>query len=143
MQIFLMIILACVNNTDMVSKYEQNRFNIDQSYQGHTFILAHNCQNQTLFQTDCYTLPHTMSPISTMILLTSYLALSSAKTSQLRPEGSLNSRSPTLCTTLGGTKCVFPFTYQSIERYKCTYADSPMPWCATEVESNGTTITNK
>ena len=81
--------------------------------------------------------------ISTLILLTSSLAFSSAKTSQLQPEGSLNSRSPTLCTTISGTKCVFPFTYQGIEHYVCTYADSPTPWCATEVQSNGTTIPDK
>ena len=123
--------------------HKQNSLNIDQCYQGHTFILEHNCQNQTLFQTDCYLLPHTMIQISTLIILTSSLAQCSAKTSQLQPEGSLNSRSPTLCTTISGTKCVFPFTYQGIEHYVCTYAHSPTPWCATQVESNGTTITDK
>ena len=106
-------------------------------------FLSFSFPHINLFQTDCYTLPHTMIPISSLILITSYLSLSSAKTSQLQREGSLNSRSPTLCTTLGGTKCVFPFTYQGIEHYVCTYADSPTPWCATQVQYNGTTITDK
>merc|ERR1719350_671332 len=52
-------------------------------------------------------------------------------------------RSPTLCTTLAGEKCIFPFRYEGVVHYQCTHADSPAPWCATQVHSNGTTVTDR
>merc|ERR1719400_1752390 len=55
---------------------------------------------------------------------------------------SVSSRVPNPCLTTEGTLCVFPFTYQSVEYYQCTYASSPTPWCATRVDTNGTVITN-
>ena len=55
---------------------------------------------------------------------------------------SVSSRVPNPCLTTQGTVCVFPFTYQSVEYYQCTYASSPTPWCATKVDNNGTVITN-
>ena len=57
--------------------------------------------------------------------------------------GQLNTRIPNACSTLTGDKCVFPFTYQGAEYYRCTYADSPTHWCATEVDSAGVVVTNK
>ena len=84
-----------------------------------------------------------MAPISTIILLATYLAPGLAKTNQFQAKPNLHSRSPSLCTTLDGTKCTFPFTYQEVEHYRCTNTNSPAPWCATEVHSNGTTITDK
>merc|ERR1711963_141941 len=51
-------------------------------------------------------------------------------------------RVPNPCLTLSGTRCVFPFKYQGVEYYRCTFDDSPVPWCATSVDSNGTVVTN-
>ena len=84
-----------------------------------------------------------MAPISTIILLATYLAPGLAKSHLLQAKPNLHSQSPALCTTKDGTKCIFPFTYQGVEHYKCTKANSPAPWCATEVLANGTTITDK
>merc|ERR1711936_811625 len=55
---------------------------------------------------------------------------------------SVSSRVPNPCLTTAGSLCVFPFSYQKVEYYQCTYASSPTPWCATKVDSNGTVITN-
>merc|ERR1712013_270265 len=57
--------------------------------------------------------------------------------------GQLDTRIPNTCSTLTGDKCVFPFSYQGVEYYRCTYADSPTPWCATQVDSAGVVVTNK
>merc|ERR1711915_506 len=54
----------------------------------------------------------------------------------------VSERVPNPCLTLSGTKCVFPFKYEGVEYYRCTYAASPVPWCATMVDSNGTVVTN-
>merc|ERR1712226_498753 len=54
-----------------------------------------------------------------------------------------NTRVPNPCSTHTGDKCVFPFSYQGVEYYRCTYADSPTPWCATQVDSAGVVVTNK
>ena len=32
---------------------------------------------------------------------------------------------------------------QNVEYYQCTYADSPVPWCATGTDSTGTVIPNQ
>merc|ERR1711983_386761 len=42
-----------------------------------------------------------------------------------------------------GENCVFPFKYKGVEYFKCTYADSPTPWGATEVDSSSNVFTNK
>merc|ERR1711915_53754 len=54
----------------------------------------------------------------------------------------VSERVPNPCLTLSGTKCVFPFKYEGVEYYRCTYAASPVPWCATMVDSNGTVVIN-
>merc|ERR1712209_253704 len=48
----------------------------------------------------------------------------------------------TLVTKANDT-CIFPFTYNGVEYYRCTYADSPTPWCATMVDPNNTVVTNR
>ena len=53
-----------------------------------------------------------------------------------------NRRVPNPCMTMDNTVCVFPFKYNDVEYYQCTYASSPTPWCATKVDANGTVITN-
>merc|ERR1712110_1064525 len=40
-------------------------------------------------------------------------------------------RVPNPCLTKANDTCIFPFTYNGVEYYRCTYADSPTPWCAT------------
>ena len=42
-----------------------------------------------------------------------------------------------------GDRCVFPFTYKGTTHYRCTYSDSPVPWCATQVDSAGAVVTNR
>merc|ERR1712008_351198 len=54
-----------------------------------------------------------------------------------------NSRIPNACSTRTGDTCVFPFTYQGVEHYHCTYAQSPTAWCATQVDSQGVVVTNR
>merc|ERR1712064_243773 len=50
---------------------------------------------------------------------------------------------PNTCVTLAGQSCTFPFKYNGVEYYQCTYADSPLPWCATETDSSGNVVPNK
>jgi len=52
-------------------------------------------------------------------------------------------RIPSLCLTLAGERCVFPFKYNGKEYHKCTSDNSPTPWCSTLVDNNGTTVTNR
>merc|ERR1719195_1235494 len=52
-------------------------------------------------------------------------------------------RVPNSCVTQSGSNCVFPFKYNNVEYYQCTYADSPVPWCATGTDSTGTVIPNQ
>merc|ERR1719320_1126104 len=73
-----------------------------------------------------------------MITMVDYsLAQPSTRFSQL------NTRVPNPCSTHTGDQCVFPFSYQGVEYYRCTYADSPTPWSATQVDSAGVVVTNK
>merc|ERR1712233_298836 len=51
-------------------------------------------------------------------------------------------RVPNPCLTKANDTCIFPFTYNGVEYYRCTYADSPTPWCATMVDPNNTVVTN-
>merc|ERR1711936_1089727 len=55
---------------------------------------------------------------------------------------SLQQRIPNSCSTTTGSPCVFPFTYGGVEYSQCTYADSPLPWCATATQADGSVITN-
>jgi len=52
-------------------------------------------------------------------------------------------RAPSLCTTLQGQLCQFPFIYKGVRYDKCSYADSATPWCATELNTRGEVITNR
>merc|ERR1712079_570902 len=52
-------------------------------------------------------------------------------------------RIPNSCSTQSGSSCVFPFSYQGVTHYQCTWADSPVPWCATQVSSDGSVVTNQ
>ena len=82
-----------------------------------------------------------MNPI---IVLSSILALASANPLKFPGKGGLKltQRVPNPCSTLDGTTCVFPFTYDGVEYYQCTYKNSPTPWCATKLDPNGTVIVN-
>merc|ERR1712012_58192 len=51
-------------------------------------------------------------------------------------------RIPNTCQTLSGSSCVFPFTYKGVTHNQCTYADSPVSWCATSVSADGSVVTN-
>merc|ERR1719166_720266 len=58
------------------------------------------------------------------------------------PGFSSNQRVPNSCSTLTGGVCVFPFIYNGVTHFQCTYTDSPTPWCATAVDSSGVVVTN-
>merc|ERR1712154_189553 len=51
------------------------------------------------------------------------------------------SRVPNSCTTQTGATCVFPFKYKDVEYTQCSYAESPVPWCATLTDSAGAVVT--
>merc|ERR1712154_523176 len=53
------------------------------------------------------------------------------------------SRIPNSCVTGTGSTCVFPFKYKDVEYYECTYAESPLPWCATQTDSSGSVVIGK
>merc|ERR1712038_1295629 len=55
---------------------------------------------------------------------------------------SLNSRIPNSCSTQSGSSCVFPFSYKGVTHYQCTYTDSPVPWGATQTNTDGSVVTN-
>merc|ERR1712013_147494 len=78
-----------------------------------------------------------------VIILSSLLAASNSLPFQFSSLSKPSVRVPNPCNTQEGTQCVSPFTYLGVEYYKCTYAASPVPWCATMVDSNGTVVTNK
>merc|ERR1712061_170833 len=84
---------------------------------------------------------------STMFLFALFCLIAAATSLPFQfsnsPKSQLSARVPNPCNTHDGTQCVFPFTYLGEEYYKCTYASSPTPWCATMVDSNGTVVTNK
>merc|ERR1711936_1329863 len=58
------------------------------------------------------------------------------------PGFSSNQRVPNSCSTLTGGTCEFPFIYNGVTHFQCTYTDSPTPWCATAVDSSGVVVTN-
>ena len=74
----------------------------------------------------------TMKPAVLLALLPS---LSLSKDIQLRI--------PQTCRTTSGDSCIFPFTFKGQTFTKCTYTNSPTPWCATMVDQIGNVITNR
>merc|ERR1711874_150240 len=50
---------------------------------------------------------------------------------------------PNNCVTGTGSTCVFPFKYKDVEYTQCTYAESPLPWCATQTDSSGNVVTGQ
>ena len=50
---------------------------------------------------------------------------------------SLQQRVPNSCSTTTGSPCVFPFTSLGVQYSQCSYADSPLPWCATATQADG------
>merc|ERR1712183_474975 len=87
-----------------------------------------------------------------MLLLFSCLAATAfASPLQFERVPSLDNRIPLLvqdrvpnpCLTKANDTCIFPFTYNGVEYFRCTYADSPTPWCATMVDPNNTVVANR
>ena len=60
-----------------------------------------------------------------------------------RTLGGIGLRIPSLCLTTSGERCQFPFIYQGQRYNKCTYANSPTPWCPTMVDQNNNAITDR
>merc|ERR1712172_60135 len=80
-----------------------------------------------------------------------FVATSLASPLQFERVPSLDNRIPLLvqdrvpnpCLTKANDTCIFPFTYNGVEYFRCTYTDSPTPWCATMVDPNNTVVTNR
>merc|ERR1712055_1281788 len=85
------------------------------------------------------------------LIYSCFAAISFASPLQFERVPSLDNRIPLLvqdrvpnpCLTKANDTCIFPFTYNGVEYYRCTYADSPTPWCATMVDPNNTVVTNR
>merc|ERR1712079_220738 len=85
-----------------------------------------------------------MGVVILIIIMNIFLFSTMLASSLAQPAtGSLNTRVPNPCTTNTGDQCIFPFTYQGVEYLRCTYADSPTPWCATQVDAAGVVVTNR
>merc|ERR1712233_243175 len=90
-------------------------------------------------------------PTKMLLLLSCLTATAFASPLQFERVPSLDNRIPLLvqdrvpnpCLTKANDTCIFPFTYNGVEYYRCTYADSPTPWCATMVDPNNTVVTNR
>merc|ERR1712088_763171 len=90
-------------------------------------------------------------PASIMLLLALLASSTLASPLQFERAPVLDNRIPLLvqdrvpnpCLTKANETCIFPFTYNSVEYYRRTYADSPTPWCATMVDPNNTVVTNR
>merc|ERR1711862_249763 len=89
-------------------------------------------------------------PTKMLLLLSCLAATAFASPLQFERVPSLDNRIPLLvqdrvpnpCLTKANDTCIFPFKYNGVEYYRCTYADSPTPWCATMVDPNNTVVTN-
>merc|ERR1711862_304840 len=81
-------------------------------------------------------------PTKMFLILSCFAATSFASPLQFERGPSLDNRIPLLvqdrvpnpCLTKANDTCIFPFKYNGVEYYRCTYADSPTPWCATMVD---------
>merc|ERR1712226_1424934 len=83
--------------------------------------------------------PNNRSPDLLMSLLVYSLSLLASLASSAEIP---NYRIPNSCSTLSGSSCVFPFSYAGVTHYQCTYTDSPVPWCATATNTDGSVVTN-
>merc|ERR1719188_2021906 len=77
-----------------------------------------------------------------LVLFASYCLFSNCLLASPLIFHSPNTRVPNPCLTKVNDTCIFPFKYNGVEYYRCTYADSPTPWCATMVDPNNTVVTN-
>merc|ERR1712154_246253 len=90
-------------------------------------------------------------PTKMLLLLSCLAATTLASPLQFERVPNLDNRIPLLvqdrvpnpCLTKANDTCIFPFTYNGVEYYRCIYADSPTPWCATMVDPNNTVVTNR
>jgi len=55
----------------------------------------------------------------------------------------IGNRIPSICLTIEGERCIFPFMFKGQKYNKCTYKNSPTPWCASMLDGNLTVITNR
>ena len=47
------------------------------------------------------------------------------------------------CLTVLGEKCIFPFKFNDVTYYECTWDYSNTPWCSTKVDPSGAEIYSK
>jgi len=85
----------------------------------------------------------TMELSRLLLLLLPCLSYSQVKRVNRTRGGILGLRTPRFCLTTSGERCQFPFIFKGQTYSKCTYADSPTPWCATLVDQNYNAITNR
>merc|ERR1711936_151338 len=80
----------------------------------------------------------------TMMSITALLVICIGSSQAFRLDSRIPaSRIPNSCVTGTGSTCVFPFKYKGVEYYQCTYAESPLPWCATLTDSSGVVVTGQ
>merc|ERR1711874_72806 len=80
----------------------------------------------------------------TMMSITALLVICIGSSQAFRLDSRIPaSRIPNSCVTGTGSTCVFPFKYKNVEYYQCTYAESPLPWCATLTDSSGVVVTGQ
>merc|ERR1711874_190841 len=80
----------------------------------------------------------------TMMSITALLVICIGSSQAFRLDSRIPaSRIPNSCVTGTGSTCVFPFKYKNVEYTQCTYAESPLPWCATLTDSSGVVVTGQ
>merc|ERR1719318_1212372 len=61
----------------------------------------------------------------------------------VKKSGGIELRIPSFCETTSGERGQFPFIFKGQRYTKCTFANSPTPWCATMVDQNDNAVTNR